>query len=74
MTRSWQAVNSKVHLFSDGQKSFIKKINGCSEHGIILNELLHDANQKKEPLIVTAINFAHTFRSVQHELIISAMT
>jgi hypothetical protein len=47
MARSWQAVNSKVHLFSESQKGFIKKTNGCSEHGVILDELLHDVNRRK---------------------------
>jgi hypothetical protein len=73
MARSWQAVNARVHLFSDSQKGFIQKSNGCSEHGIILNELLHDANRRKEPLIVTAIDFTNAFGSVPHQLIMSAM-
>jgi hypothetical protein len=73
MARSWQAINSKVHLFSDGQKGFIKKTNGCSEHGIILNEPLDDANRSNQALIVTAFDFTNAFGSVPHGLIMSAM-
>jgi hypothetical protein len=73
MARSWQMVNSKVQLFADSQKGFIQKTNGCSEHGIILNELLHDANRNKEALIVTAIDFTNAFGSVPHQLIMSTM-
>jgi hypothetical protein len=73
MARSWQAVNSKVHLFSDSQKGFIKKTIGRSEHGIILNEVLHEANRRKQALIVTAIDFTNAFGSVPHELIMSVM-
>jgi hypothetical protein len=73
MARSWQTINSKVHLYSDNQKGFIKNTNGCSEHGIILNELLHDASRRKKDLIATAIDFTNAFGSVPHELIMSAM-
>jgi hypothetical protein len=73
MARSWQATNRRVHLFSDTQKGFIQKTNGCSEHAIILNELLHDANRRNEALIVTAIDFTNAFGSVPHGLIMSAM-
>jgi hypothetical protein len=73
LARAIQAVNSKVHIFSDNQKGFIAKTNGCSEHGIILNELLHDANRNRDNLVVTAIYFTNAFGSVPHELIMSAM-
>jgi hypothetical protein len=73
MARAFQFVNSKVHIFSDSQKGFIKKSNGCSEHGIILNELLHNANRNKEGLVVMAIDFTNAFGSVPHELIMSTM-
>jgi hypothetical protein len=64
MVRTIQRINSKVHIFSDCQKGFIKKTNGCSEHGIILNELFHNANRNRESLIVTAIDFTNAFGSV----------
>jgi hypothetical protein len=73
MARTIQRINSKVHVFSDCQKGFIKKTNGCSEHGIILNELLHNANRNRESLIVTAIDFTNAFGSVPHDLIMSMM-
>jgi hypothetical protein len=73
MARAWRAVNFKVHLSSDSQKGFIQKTNGCSEHGIILNELLNDANRNNKALIVIAIDFTNEFGSVPHELIMTTM-
>jgi hypothetical protein len=73
MARAFQKINSKVHIYSDSQKGFIRKTNGCSEHGIILNELLHKANRRRENLVVTAIDFTNAFGSVPHELIMSTM-
>jgi hypothetical protein len=60
-------------LFSESQKGFIKKATGCSEHGIILNELLHNAKQNRKSLIVTATDFTNAFGSLPHELIMSTM-
>jgi hypothetical protein len=73
LARAIQNINSKVEIFSDSQKGFIKKTNGCSEHGIILNELFHNANRNRENLVVTAIDFTNAFGSVPHELIMSTM-
>jgi hypothetical protein len=47
----------------------IKKTNSCREHGITLNQLLPDANRKKEPLIMTAIEFTDAFGSLPNDLI-----
>jgi hypothetical protein len=38
-----------------------------------LNELLHNTNQNRENLIVTAIDITYAFRSAPHELIMSTM-
>jgi hypothetical protein len=73
IARAIQEINSKVYIYADCQKGFIKKANGCSEHGILLNELLHDANRNKDNLIVTAIDFTNAFGSVPHGMIMSAM-
>jgi hypothetical protein len=73
MARAFQSINSKVYIYSDSQKGFIKKTNGCSEHGIILNELLHNVHRNREGLVVTAIDLTKAFGSVPHELIMSAM-
>jgi 3-dehydroquinate dehydratase len=73
IARAFQFMNSKVHIFSDCQKGFIKKTNGCSEHGIILNELLYNAKRNREGMVVTAIDFTNAFGSVPHELIMSTM-
>jgi hypothetical protein len=44
IVRAIQDVNTRVHVFSDSQKGFIKKTNWCSEYGIILDELTHGTN------------------------------
>jgi hypothetical protein len=73
MTRTIQRINSKVYIFSDSQKGFMKKTNRYSEHGIILNKLLHHANRSGESLIVRAFDLINAFGSVAHELIMSTM-
>jgi hypothetical protein len=73
MARAIQDVNSRIKVFADTQKGFIQKTNGCSEHGILLNELLYDAHRNKSNLVVTAIDFTNAFGSVPHELIMSTM-
>jgi hypothetical protein len=73
MARCFQEVNALHHLFSDSQIGFIKKTNGCSEHGILLNELFHDAFRNHKELVVTAIDFTNAFGSVPHDLILTTM-
>jgi hypothetical protein len=73
MARAIHDVNTRVQVLSDSQKSFIKKTNGCSEHEIILNELMHDASRTRKSLIVTAIDFTSAFGSVPSELTMPVM-
>jgi hypothetical protein len=73
MARAFQTISSRVGIFSDSQKGFIKKTNGCIEHGIVLNEPLHNANRTRDTLMVTAIDFTNGFGSAPHELIMSTM-
>jgi hypothetical protein len=71
MAPAFRNVNSRTRVFSDSQKSFIQKTNGCSEHGIMLNELLDNAHRNREDLVVAAIDLTNAFGSVPHELIMS---
>jgi hypothetical protein len=73
MARSFQLMNAKYYLFSDHQKGFIRKTNGCTEHCILLNELFHDTKRNNKGLVITAIDFTNAFASVPHELIQSTM-
>jgi hypothetical protein len=73
MTRCFQEVNEKYGVYTDSQKGFIRKTNGCSEHGILLNELFQHAKRKKKSMIITAIDFTNAFGSVPHNLILSTM-
>ena len=56
-------------LDSDTQKAFIPKVNGCVEHGYVLQEAIAHSRQKKKTLRCTFFDLADTFGSVNHELI-----
>jgi hypothetical protein len=73
MSRAFASLNRNFHVYSDVQKGFIRKSNGCSEHSILLNELFNDANRHEKNLIVTTIDFTNAFGSVPHELIMSTL-
>jgi hypothetical protein len=73
MARCFQHMNEKYGVFSDNQKGFLQKTNGCSEHGILVNELFQHAKRTGQNLVVTAIDFTNAFGSVPHELIMSTM-
>jgi hypothetical protein len=68
MARAFQAMNAKSKY-----SRFIQKTNGCTEHAIILNELMHDANRNRKNLVMTAIDFSNAFGSVPYEMIMSVM-
>jgi hypothetical protein len=73
MAKCFQKVNEKCQIFTDTQKGFIAKTNGCSEHGILLNELFQHAKRNRQCLAITAIDFSNAFGSVPHELIMCTM-
>jgi hypothetical protein len=73
LARAFQDINARYGGFTDPQKGFIKKTNGCSEHGIMLNELFLDARRRHKGLVMTTIDFANAFGSVSHEPIMSTM-
>jgi hypothetical protein len=62
MARAFQQTNLQHGVYVDAEKGFIKKMNRCSEHGILLNELFQDAKRKNKDLIMRAINFSNAFR------------
>jgi hypothetical protein len=66
-------MNSRYGIYVDMQKVFIKKTNGCSEHGIMSNELFRDAKKRGKDLIMTTINFTNAFGSIPLRLIISTL-
>jgi hypothetical protein len=57
-------MNSRHGIYVDMQKGFIKKTNGCSEHGIKSNKLFHDVKKRAKDLIVTTIDFTNAFGSI----------
>jgi hypothetical protein len=73
MARAIQDINSRTKIFSETQKGSIQKTNGCSEHGIVLSELLYEAHRNKNNLVVTATHFTNAFGSVPHESILSTV-
>jgi hypothetical protein len=66
-------MNLQYGISVDRPKSFIKKTNGCREHGRLLNELFQDVKMKNKALIMTAIHFSNAFRSVPRELIMAML-
>ena len=56
-------------LDSGTQKAFIPKVNGCVEHGYVLQEAIAHSRQKKKTLHCTFFDLADAFGSVNHELI-----
>ena len=56
-------------LDSDTQKAFIPKVNGCVEHGYVLQEAIAHSRRKKNTLHCTFFDLADAFGSVNHELI-----
>jgi hypothetical protein len=73
MARAIQQANKKYRIYNDSQKGFIQKTNGCSEHAILLNELVHHASRKRKNIVATAIDFSNAFGSVPQEMILSVM-
>jgi hypothetical protein len=73
IARAFQQMNSRYGIDVDMQKGFIKKTNGCSEHGIMLNELFHGAKRRSKDFIATAIDFTNTFSSIPLRLIMSTL-
>jgi hypothetical protein len=61
MARAFQQINTQHRLYVDAQKGFTNKTNGCSEHGLLLNELFQDAKTKRNDLIMTAVDFSNAF-------------
>jgi hypothetical protein len=73
LARAFQDINARYGIFTDPLNGFIKKTNGCSEHGIMLNELFLDARRSHKGLVMTTIDFTNAFGSVLHELIMLTM-
>jgi hypothetical protein len=59
------------HLF--GQSKKVYQANGCSEHGMIVNELLHDANHAYELGFSRQSISRMRFGSIPSEMIMSVM-
>ena len=56
-------------LDSHTQKAFLKGINGCIEHTLVMGELLSHAKRNKRTIHVTYFDLADAFGSVEHNLI-----
>ena len=51
------------------QKAFLPKVNGCLEHGKILNEIVANARKNHKTVHISFLDLADAFGSVSHELI-----
>ena len=56
-------------LSPDTQKAFIPKVDGCMEHGYVLQEAIYHCRQQKHTLHCTLFDLADAFGSENHELI-----
>lgn len=56
-------------LDSQTQKAFLKGINGCIEHTLVMGELISHAKRNKKTLHITYFDLADAFGSVEHNLI-----
>ena len=61
------------YIKSDVQKAFLKGINGCIEHNIVLQEAIAFSKNRKKTLHVTFFDLADAFGSVSHSLISKSM-
>ena len=56
-------------LSPDTQKAFIPKVDGCMEHGYVLQEAIYHCRQQKNTRHCTLFDLADAFGSENHELI-----
>lgn len=68
-----QELNTHNRIFSCVQKGFISRINGCSEHIAVLNELVADATRHNNDINVLTLDFANAFGSVDHRQIVDSL-
>jgi hypothetical protein len=71
--RACQQLNFQNGTYVDWHNNFIKKTSGCSECGVLLNELFQDGKRKNKDLLVIAIDFSNAIGSVPHNLIVSTL-
>ena len=73
IARAIQHLNDQEQFLTRTQKGFIRKCNGCTEHSILLNELMAHTRRTKGDLIATTIDCTNAFGSVPHNLIFEVM-
>jgi hypothetical protein len=57
----FQDINARYEIFTDPHMDFIKKMNGCDKHGIMLNELFLDACRRHKGLATRTIDLPILF-------------
>ena len=68
-----QEQNRIEEIFSNTQKGFISRCNGCTEHSIMINEIFNDARRMNKDVIAMTIDCTNAFGSVPLELITSTL-
>ena len=51
------------------QKAFLPGVSGCTDHNLIMDEVVKTAKTKKKTVHITYFDLAEAFGSVEHELI-----
>jgi hypothetical protein len=73
--RRWDAhMTTNSYLDTTIQKAFQNRIAGCEEHQLKLSSVLRDANQHQRSLVVTWLDLANAYGSVNHHLIQFALS
>ena len=68
-----QERNRAEAIFSNVQKGFIARCNGCTEHSIMVNELFNNARRERSNIIAMTIDCTNAFGSVPMKLITSTL-
>jgi hypothetical protein len=58
-----------INLCNKEQKGFVPRRAGCVEHVAVVNALINDAVQKREPIYVLSLDLRDGFGSAPHDLI-----
>ena len=61
-----QRLNSEYQIYPSAQKGFIKSVNGCLEHTVMVNEVIAEANRSGRNLYMLTIDLKDAFGSLPH--------
>jgi hypothetical protein len=72
-TKGLQEIIASKNLLNNHQRGFIAGVNGCTEHSILVREVIVDAQRSGIPLWLCAVDFTNAYGSVQHAHLFSVL-